>query len=325
MNCKQKIFFRADADKQIGYGHFVRSLALADMIKEDFDCIFFTQSPTEYQKREIQKVCPLIELPSNDTKLVVFLNFLQGDEIVFLDNYFFTSDYQLQIKNRGCKLICLGTNERHYYADVLLNFAESDASIFSVEPYTKIKLGIDWVILRTPFRNFVPQRESIVKQDIVICFGGTDQFGLTERCVEVLQCWDIKRKIYLIATDSFGLQRVKDLQAKGVVCHLNATAEKIVEIFSVSTCILSSASTITQEALACGVVCICGYYVDNQQKMYSYLSENKLVIGVDNWLDPDMGLRLRNVLMNLENCKKNLRERSFKNLQNNYISLLQSL
>ena len=88
MNCKQKIFFRADADKQIGYGHFVRSLALADMIKEDFDCIFFTQSPTEYQKREIQKVCPLIELPSNDTKLVVFLNFLQGDEIVFLDNYF---------------------------------------------------------------------------------------------------------------------------------------------------------------------------------------------------------------------------------------------
>ena len=77
----------------------------------------------------------------------------------------------------------------------------------------------------------------------------------------------------MIATDSFGLQRVKDLQAKGVVCHLNATAEKIVEIFSVSTCILSSASTITQEALACGVVCICGYYVDNQQKMYSYLSE----------------------------------------------------
>ena len=219
----------------------------------------------------------------------------------------------------------MGTNDRHYYADVLLNFAESDASIFSVEPYTKIKLGIDWAILRTPFRNFVPQRESIVKQDIVICFGGTDQFGLTERCVEVLQCWDIKRKIYLIATDSFGLQRVKDLQAKGVVCHLNATAEKIVEIFSVSTCILSSASTITQEALACGVVCICGYYVDNQQKMYSYLSENKLVIGVDNWLDPDMGLRLRNVLMNLENCKKNLRERSFKNLQNNYISLLQSL
>ena len=30
---KQKVYFRADASGQIGYGHFIRSLALAEMLK----------------------------------------------------------------------------------------------------------------------------------------------------------------------------------------------------------------------------------------------------------------------------------------------------
>lgn len=45
----QKIYFRADASATIGYGHFIRTLALADMLKDDFDCTFFTCHPTSYQ------------------------------------------------------------------------------------------------------------------------------------------------------------------------------------------------------------------------------------------------------------------------------------
>jgi spore coat polysaccharide biosynthesis predicted glycosyltransferase SpsG len=37
---KHKVIFRADADRDIGYGHFVRSSALADMLKDDFDVLF---------------------------------------------------------------------------------------------------------------------------------------------------------------------------------------------------------------------------------------------------------------------------------------------
>ncbi|MDR1895166.1 MAG: UDP-2,4-diacetamido-2,4,6-trideoxy-beta-L-altropyranose hydrolase, partial [Prevotellaceae bacterium] len=37
---KRKIIFRADAGLNIGYGHFIRSLALADMLKNDFDILF---------------------------------------------------------------------------------------------------------------------------------------------------------------------------------------------------------------------------------------------------------------------------------------------
>lgn len=55
----QKIYFRADAGAEIGYGHFIRSLALAYMLKDDFDCTFFTVEPTPYQIGEMEKVCKL--------------------------------------------------------------------------------------------------------------------------------------------------------------------------------------------------------------------------------------------------------------------------
>ena len=53
---KKRILFRADANVQIGYGHFVRTLALADMLKDDFECVFYTQEPTEYQRQAVGEV-----------------------------------------------------------------------------------------------------------------------------------------------------------------------------------------------------------------------------------------------------------------------------
>ena len=84
----QKICFRADAGVNIGYGHFIRSLALADMLKEEFDCVFYTAEPTPYQIGELQKVCSYASLPEA-TKFEAFLACLNGTEIVVLDNYFY--------------------------------------------------------------------------------------------------------------------------------------------------------------------------------------------------------------------------------------------
>ena len=78
---KRKIYFRADASATIGYGHFVRTLALADMLKNDFDCTFFTSSPSAYQIEEMGKVCNHTSL-NEETKFEDFINLLKGDEIV---------------------------------------------------------------------------------------------------------------------------------------------------------------------------------------------------------------------------------------------------
>ena len=67
------------------------------MLKDDFDCVFFTTDPSPYQIDELDKVCRFITL-HEESKLDDFLSCLEGTEIVVLDNYFFTTDYQHQIK-----------------------------------------------------------------------------------------------------------------------------------------------------------------------------------------------------------------------------------
>lgn len=321
----RKLFFRADADRTIGFGHFSRSLALADMLKDSFECTFFTQTPTDYQKAEVERVCKLIALPADDSKFDLFLNYLSGDEIVFLDNYFFTSDYQLRIKKKGSKLICLGTNDRHYYCDVLINYAESHPEIFSVEPYTSIKLGMDWVILRKPFRNISVTSEKRNFHRIVICFGGTDQFGLTEKTVDVIKGLENHYTISLIAADGFGKNRLDNLEKEGVDCHVNATAEEIVVLFKQSDVLISSASTITHEGLACQIPVLCGYYVENQKRMYQYFIEKQLVIGLDDMLFSDFPLLLSKLLSNFDKCLENVRPYSYGNIEQRYVSLINDL
>lgn len=178
----QKIYLRADASAAIGYGHFIRTLALADMLKDDFDCTFFTCHPTPYQVSEMEKVCPFIPL-QEESHYDEFLSLLQGDEIVVLDNYFFTTDYQRTIKEKGCCLVCVDDmHDKHYVADVVINHGLTDESLFDVEPYTKLCLGGDWALLRHPFIEAVKEQRchtigSIEK--VTITFGGCDDFDAT--------------------------------------------------------------------------------------------------------------------------------------------------
>ena len=81
---KRTIIFRADGSPIIGMGHFIRTLALAEMLHKDFNCIYATINPTEYQKKEIEKVCNgRIELPGDDSHFDIFIEGLKGDEISF--------------------------------------------------------------------------------------------------------------------------------------------------------------------------------------------------------------------------------------------------
>ncbi len=320
---KRKLVFRADASVQIGCGHFVRTLALAEMMKDDFECVFYTVSPSASQIEELEKVCPYVIL-AEETYLEDFLFHLSGDEIVVLDNYFFTSSYQKQIKDKGCKLICFGTNDRHYYSDVLINYAENDPALFDVEPYTDIKLGIEWVILRKAFRG-IASTPSHNQHRIVVCYGWTDQFHLTEKTIGVIQQLPIRYGVDIISSDRFGVERIESLKQKGVRCHVNATAEEMIEVFKHSNCLISSASTITHEGIACGLPVLCGYYVDNQKRMYHYFINEHLVIGLSDLLSESFTSLLSDKITDIEKLKTTIRPFVYGDIKNRYFSLFESL
>ena len=273
---KRKVFFRADASASIGYGHFVRTLALADMLKDQFDGVFFTQTPTDYQRAEIVKICKLIELPSDDTKFDIFLKYLTGDEIVVLDNYFFTSDYQREIKVRGCRLVCIDDiHDKHYVADVVINHAIDDKRLFSIEPYTTLCLGLEWALLRKPFRQSF---DFNVKDrgHWLIAFGGSDYYNLTEKFVRLIHDNENVNHISVVVGDAYRYEPSL-LGFSKLVVYKNLSAESMAAIMQKSEYAILPCSSICIEAIFQGCQVFAGYYVDNQVGPFKYLSSKKLI------------------------------------------------
>lgn len=258
---KRKIFFRADAGQSIGYGHFIRTLALADMLKDDFDCVFYTQAPTEYQIGELNKVCAYVSLPSDDSRFQLFLDALREGEIVVLDNYFYTTDYQRRIKERGCKLVCIDDmHDKHYVADAVVNHGPAMPDDFDCEPYTQLCLGNQWSLLRKPFLE--PLRSNKRENRLIVCFGGADPQHLTDKVVTMLIELNTPYEMTVILGETAYLS---EENRKRVVVKNKLTAQQMAELFETSLVGILPSSSVRIEAVSRGLKVICGYFVDNQQ------------------------------------------------------------
>ena len=298
MSTKRKIYFRADAGPEIGYGHYIRSLALADILKQDFDCTMFTQTPTDYQLREAKEVCPIVSLPNDDSKFEKFLDYLHGDEIVVLDNYFFTTDYQRAIKAKGCKLVCIDDmHDKHYVADVVINqgmgYSRHD---FSVESYTILCMGLEYSLLRKHFLK-ITEYKSIkrTRGSVVVAFGGSDPSNLTERYVTYLFEKSGITHIDAIIGDAYNGRL---LDSPIVQYHKNLNADQVRNLFLCSEYAVLPSSTMMLEALACGVKIIGGYYVANQKHDYENFLSNHYIYGVGDWLSCNTQDKFRALIVN---------------------------
>lgn len=314
----RKIFFRADASSDIGYGHFIRTLALVDMMKNDFDCTFFTCHPTPYQVKEMEKICPYVVL--NETNhFCEFLTHLNGDEIVVLDNYFYGTDYQCVIKQKGCRLVCIDDmHDKHYVADVVINHALIDRSLFDIEPYTKLCLGFDWALLRKPFLDVVNKKNSQDTniENVAICFGGCDEYDNGGLFIEkVLQMNDVK-SITAVVGDAYQPMYKKTTDRR-VQYRSRLSADEMASLFCNVDLVICSASSVCIEALACGATVAAGWYVDNQMDFYNLLVNHGLVIPLGNIEQPLQQPISFKILRN---------ERVISNhIQQQYISLFSNL
>ena len=315
---KKKVYFRADAGNLIGYGHFIRSLALADMLKGGFDCVFYTQTPTDYQKKEASLVCPLVALPSDDSKFDVFLNYLTGEEIVVLDNYFYTTNYQNKIKEKGCKLVCIDDmHDKHYVADIVVNHSNVKAEQFSIEPYTQLCLGRNWILLRHPFlAQYRPVKRN---NSIIVCFGGADPYGLTEKIVNYLFELKVDYEIICIIGDTAKLS--KDNRSRVKIMH-NLSSQGMADLFSSSSIGIMPVSSVYMEAVSRGLKVIAGYFVDNQRIDFDKIKKYGDFIPVYNFNE----LTKEDLKTALDEVKSyNLNIPDYTNVVQNYNNLFSTL
>lgn len=290
MKNKTRLLFRADGNSQIGLGHVIRSLALAELLREDFTCAFAIQDPSETLQTQLKTACEkIIQLAKtgNENDLLKEAESLakqfSGQEIIVLDGYQFPTEYQQILKQKGSILICLDDlHNRQFVADAVINIAGGvKPEMYKTAPFTRLCLGPAYALLRKPFREVqksVPKRDEKVLK-FLVCFGGADPENYTLHYSEKLL--DLNQDIQLEIVTGSAYQHSETLQhflsrKRFVNWHKNLSAEAMAELMEQCPVAICSASSVAYEYCAVNGMLLVEKTADNQADLYQYLISEKL-------------------------------------------------
>ena len=287
------------------------------MLKDDFDCVFFTTEPSQYQIDELDKVCRFVVL-HEEGKFEDFVNCLDGTEIVVLDNYFFTTAYQQEIRAKGCKLVCIDDmHDKHYVADAIINHGPVTPNQFDCEPYTLLYLGDKYKLLRKPFLSPAPTKAR--NNVALVNLGGADPFRLTDKIISLLLQVSNRYEIVVILGDTVYLSEESRQRVK---VRSRLSAEEMAELFETSAFGILPASTVSIEAASRGLPMMIGYQVDNQEEGYKKSAKEGRFIPLGN-LHQLTKEKLAQAISSLDDFRPVVPDNT--HIQNNFLNVFKSL
>jgi UDP-2,4-diacetamido-2,4,6-trideoxy-beta-L-altropyranose hydrolase len=200
----QPLIIRADASAQIGTGHVMRCLALAQAWQDAGGRVVFLMAmespPLEARLRsEGMEVVHLPVQPgsTDDAIQTAALARQVGAGWVVVDGYHFDAGYQRAIKDQGLHLLLVDDigHAEHYYADLVLNQnIHADEGLYkNREPYTRLLLGTRYVLLRREFLKWRGRKLDIpdVARKVLVTMGGSDPDNVTLKVIQALQQADV--------------------------------------------------------------------------------------------------------------------------------------
>ena len=200
---EQHLIIRVDANTQMGTGHFMRCLALAQAWKDaGGQVIFVTACQSEgllQRLREEGFDIHLLAHPYPDPSDWDYTKDILAaypNAWVVLDGYHFDEACQQQVKETGQRLLVIDdmAHLKHYYAHIILNQnLHAEQLHYSCELYTRLLLGTRYVLLRREFLAWRDRKREIpeVAQRVLVTLGGSDPENHSLKVIQALQEVDI--------------------------------------------------------------------------------------------------------------------------------------
>lgn len=188
---------RADASQEIGAGHIMRMLALAQFLSDDGYDVHFATIPrmshlvdrlrTEgFEVHCLKSGSPWD--PDGDAEQILSLASRLQPAWVVLDGYHFGPDYEREIKKAGWGLLRIVDIPRgEYHADIILNpNYGAEKMAYSAREDARILAGLKYALLRREFREAAPAGGEKKAFHVLITMGNAPAYGLNQRIVEGL-------------------------------------------------------------------------------------------------------------------------------------------
>jgi UDP-2,4-diacetamido-2,4,6-trideoxy-beta-L-altropyranose hydrolase len=282
---KNNIIFRVESNTNIGVGHLVRCISLADMLAAFFKITFMSvEMPISFANKLINTGYDVFFLESNDED--AFVNMLSRGDIVVIDGYDFRFSLQKKIREKTLKLVIIDDiPSGNYTADIIINHSpnvkSTDYKVINNDCF--FALGFDYAMLRNAFIEEArkPRRYKEI-DSLLICFGGADKLNLTERALKVAAKFETFKKINVVTgpayeyADSLMAIMLNDSRFNH---YIDVTDEQMKNLMLESDIAILPTSGLLFEAIACKARIIFGMYSNNQKLLYNLIRETKY--GID--------------------------------------------
>lgn len=308
------LLIRADANLQIGTGHVMRCLALAQAWQDRGGSAAFLCAPLppplEARLRaEGMALTALTAWPGGaaDAEETIRQAKALGAEWVVVDGYGFDAAYHKALKDAGLKLLVLDDNgdADFYGADLVLNQnIHACADWYAGRaPYTQLLLGTKYALLRREFRAWRNWQRGApaLAYKILVTLGGSDPDNVT---LQVLQALSLVRADQLEATVVIGGSNPHraSLEAEAARAafpvRLVTNAPNMPELMAWADLAVSAAGSTVWELAFLGVPTLLLVTADNQQGIARGLEEAGLAVNLG-WAQGLEPVRLSHALMAL--------------------------
>ncbi len=281
---KVNILFRLDSSSQIGLGHLMRCIVLAEQYKED--SIYFAIQDLEgnASQRIIDKGYKLVVLNNNSVdELCKHIKLLKIDTVVF-DHYNIDDKFERKVKEKtSVKILSVDDTYEKHYCDILLNhniYADIKKYKNLVPKFCEIRCGKEYTLIRDEFRKIKIGKRSINKESptVFVSLGGSDSGNISLTVLKILVDFD-GITINLATTSSN--KNIKNLQSfakqyQNVYIFIDCN---VAELMNNSDCAIITPSVIAYEAMYLNLPFLAIQTTDNQRYISDYLSSNKFLLG----------------------------------------------
>lgn len=262
------IVIRADANKEIGMGHIMRCLSIADAASSLGREIMFVLADNSVKKLVNQRGYDAVILNSDyrimDEELIAWPN--NEIECIIVDSYYVTTGYLYALRKVAMVVYIDDLAAFSYPVDCLINYnaysLEIDyQSLYDSNP-PKLILGPKYAPLRKMFIGIKKRYQNIKITDVLVSTGGTDP------CHIALSIVESKPKGFtfhiLLGAMNADKATIKKLSndMENIIIHENESDMRSL-ILSCDIAVSAAGSTL-YEICACGVPVITYIMADNQ-------------------------------------------------------------
>lgn len=311
----KNVMFRVDSSSDIGLGHLMRSLVLADKFHNSNICFASQNLKGNANYKVTQNSFSLVELKDFSPEILALHVERLKIDLLVIDSYKIDKDYEQKIREKtGVTLMVIDDIYEEHICDMLLNInIYADAKKYNglIPTTCRVFCGKNEQLIRDEFRKTYPIKNKRDKFSVYIAMGGSDAMGLN---LPILKALKKVKNIHIELVTTTSNQALKELQ-KYVRWHKNITlhvdASNIAKVLSCVDVAIITPSLSASEVSCMRVPFIAIKSASNQKLMYESLKKQHIPV-LDKFSEKRLHVELLQSKKKLELYKFRLRKMQYE-------------